>query len=470
MNLEIFGISIYVLLMLVMGIYVSKRIKTDDDYFLAGRSLGPVLATFSIFATWFGAETCIGTAGAVYRHGLASIHADPLGYCLCIFLMGFFFAKILWRKKITTIPDLFRERFGVQTERMAAFIMIPSSIIWAGAQIRAFGQIIHSTTELNVATATTVAALVVIGYTTFGGLLADAYSDLIQGIALIAGLAFLLISVVMDMGGIAPALSSIDFSRTSLFGFDGNNVSTMGRIELWMVPILGSLMAQELVSRVVASRSQNVAYNSCLRAGVIYLIVGSIPVLIGLLGPNYMPSLTESETIMPLLAKMHLNTFFYVLFVGALVAAILSTVDSTLLAASALGTHNLVFPMMKQLTEKKKVILARAGVILSGIMAYVIAFSSESITELVETASSLGGPSILVITIIALYVKKGTGINATAAIVMSIVSWAFCNFLVEMEFPIIMTVAVCALTYFGTLPLVKGQETGSIAASVAPRS
>jgi Na+/proline symporter len=79
MNWELFGISLYVLGMLVIGFYVSRRIKNDDDYFLAGRSLGPFLATFSIFATWFGAETCIGTAGAVYRSGLNSVHADPLG-------------------------------------------------------------------------------------------------------------------------------------------------------------------------------------------------------------------------------------------------------------------------------------------------------------------------------------------------------------------------------------------------------
>src|SRR5690606_25437118 len=114
---------------------------------------GPYLATFSIFATWFGAETCIGTAGAVYRGGLSSIHADPFGYSLCILIMGLFFAKILWRKKITTIPDLFRERFSPNTEKLAALIMIPSSIVWAGAQIRAFGQILHSTTDFGVTVA-----------------------------------------------------------------------------------------------------------------------------------------------------------------------------------------------------------------------------------------------------------------------------------------------------------------------------
>lgn len=462
MNFELIGITVYVLGMLVMGFYVSKRIKTDDDYFLAGRSLGPYLATFSIFATWFGAESCIGTSGAVYRHGLASIHADPFGYSLCIILMGVLFSRVLWQRKITTIPDLFRERFSHKTEMFAAFIMIPSSIIWAGAQVRAFGQIIHSTADAPVTLSVTVAACVVILYTAFGGMLADAYTDLIQGIALIAGLFFMFIAVILDMGGIGAALNSIDVSKLTFSGGEAQGLSFLGKLELWAVPIMGSLMAQELVSRVVASRSEKVAYNSCIRAGFIYLFVGAIPVMIGLIGPKYLPHLAESETIMPLLARMHLNTFFYILFVGALVAAILSTVDSTLLAASALASHNLIYASMKNVTEKKKVITARIGVLISGLLAYAIAFMSDSITGLVETASGLGGPSILVLTIIALWVKKGRAINANLAILASIIAWAISHFVIKLEYPVIVTVAACVLTYFGSLPLTSEKEKAEL--------
>jgi solute:Na+ symporter, SSS family len=459
MNLELIGISIYVLGMLILGVYVSKKIKTDDDYFLAGRSLGPFLATFSIFATWFGAETCVGTAGSVYRHGLSRLHADPLGYSICILFMGLFFSKILWNKKITTIPDLFRNRFSPITERLAAIIMIPSSLVWAGAQIRAFGQILHSTTDFGVAVAVTVAALVVIIYTISGGLLADAYTDLIQGFALIAGLIFLLIAVVMDMGGPSAAFATIDPKRLSFTNEETSSLSFLGRLELWMVPILGSLMSQELVSRVVASRSASVAYRSSMRAASIYLSVGLIPILIGLLGVQYLPNLKESETIMPLLAKTHLNFVFYIIFIGALVSAILSTVDSTLLSASALASHNLIFPAIKNLTERKKVIIARVGVFISGLIAYLIAFMSDSITELVETASSLGGPSILIITTIALFVKKGGAKNAMFAIVMSMIAWVVGHYVIDTEYPIILTVTVCGVSYFASLPLFA-KETG----------
>jgi SSS family solute:Na+ symporter len=225
MNWQVFGIAVYVFMMIGLGVFFSHKIENDSDYYLAGRSLGPGLATFSIFATWFGAETCIGTAGAVYSKGLTSVHADPLGYSLCLLIMAVFFAKRLWQKQITTIPDLLRKRYSPSTEKIAALIMIPSSLIWAGAQVRALGQILHATTDFGPLVAVTVAASVVIIYTMFGGMLADAYADLIQGMAIISGLLFLL----------------------------------MGQIELWPVPVFGSLMAQELVSRVSAGRSEKIA-------------------------------------------------------------------------------------------------------------------------------------------------------------------------------------------------------------------
>jgi SSS family solute:Na+ symporter len=462
MNWELFWIGLYVLTMLLKGIWISRSIKTQDDYFLGGRTLGPYLATFSIFATWFGAETCIGTAGSVYSGGLSAIHADPLGYTLCLLVMAFFFAKVLWRKNITTIPDLFRKRFSGNTEKLAAVLMIPGSIIWAAAQIRALGQIVHANTSVGADLAITGAAIVVIAYTMLGGLLADAYNDLIQGIAVIIGVLVMLFAVVSDMGGISSAIAVIPIDKLSFSGGEGAGLGFMGNLELWMVPILGSLMAQELVSRVVASKSEKVAFNSTLRAASIYLMVGCVPVVIGLLGPHYLPNLQDPETLLPILAKSHLNYIFYIIFMGALVSAILSTVDTTLLSSSALVSHNLIYPTFKNLTQKQQVLVARLGTLASGILAYTIAYSSQSITGLVETASSLGGPSILIITMIALWVKKGNSKNAIFAMLMSMATWAITNFLIEIEYPIILTVLMCAASYFLSLPFTKS-ETASMA-------
>ena len=135
----VLGIGAYILVQLAIGIIVSRRIRTEDDYLVAGRSLGPVLATFTIFATWFGAETCIGAAGAVYERGLSGGSADPFGYAICIFAMGLVFAVPLWRLRLTTLGDLFRIHYARSVEGLAILLMVPTSLLWAAAQVRAFG-------------------------------------------------------------------------------------------------------------------------------------------------------------------------------------------------------------------------------------------------------------------------------------------------------------------------------------------
>ncbi len=73
MNAVLVGVFVYIFMQLLIGVVVSRRIKSEADYLLGGRNFGYGLATFSIFATWFGAEACIGAAGKVYEEGLAGV-------------------------------------------------------------------------------------------------------------------------------------------------------------------------------------------------------------------------------------------------------------------------------------------------------------------------------------------------------------------------------------------------------------
>ena len=84
-----------------LGLAVSRHIASESDYLLAGRRLGLGLAAFSIFATWFGAETIVGAAGSIYSDGLSGGSADPFGYGLCLVVLGVVIAAPLWRQAST---------------------------------------------------------------------------------------------------------------------------------------------------------------------------------------------------------------------------------------------------------------------------------------------------------------------------------------------------------------------------------
>jgi Na+/proline symporter len=421
MNPVLLGILVYVAAQLALGLALSRSIATERDYLLAGRRFGYGLATFSIFATWFGAETCIGSAGAIYAEGLSGGSADPFGYSLCLLGMGLVFAVPLWRRGLTTLADLFRIRYTPGVERLAVCIMAPASLMWAAAQIRAFGSVLAVSSSLDLTVGVTVAAAVVIIYTASGGLLADAVTDVFQGIAIIVGL-LLLLGVLLTGAAHSTAWPQVAPDRLQLFG--GPRTTWLELAEAWAVPVCGSVIAQELIARVLASRSAPVARRSSLLAAALYLLVGGIPVYVGLTGAVLVPGLEQPEQILPLMAQRHLPTLLYVVFAGALVSAILSTVDSALLVAASLVSHNLLLSVRPGLSERAKLRAARTGVVVFGVLAYLLALHTEGVYALVEQASAFGSGGLFVVVVFALFSTWGGARSAVSALVIGMTVWA----------------------------------------------
>jgi SSS family solute:Na+ symporter len=446
MNWILIALLGYLALQVAIGAWVAPRMHTEDDYFLGGRKLGYPLTVFSIFATWFGAESCIASAGRAYREGFSLTTAEPFAYGLTLVAMGLFFAVPLWRRKLTTLADLFRDRYGPGVERLAAVILIPSGILWAAAQLRGFGHVLTTVSDLPLGIAIGVSGAFCIGYTMLGGLLADAITDLMQGSMILIGLVMLVVVVTFQLGGPAEALAAIDRSRIGLVGADVTP-TVLGVLEEWLIPIAGSLVAVELVSRVIAARSPQVARNGALLAGGMYMIVGLMPLFLGLTAGALVPQLAESEQFLPALALEVLPTAAYVVFAGALLSAILSTVDTILLSGSGLATHNVIAPMFGIHDERSRLRLARAGVVALGLVALLLALRARDVAALVEEASSFGSAGALVVVSFALFSKRGGAWAATASLLGGLVSYV-AGTAWGWPYPFISSLVAAVLCYF----------------------
>jgi SSS family transporter len=438
------GVFAYIALQLAVGIWVSRRIRDEKDYILAGRQLGVVLASFSVFATWFGAETVLGSSGRVYAEGLSGAQGEPFAYALAILIMGLLFAVPLWRRGIVTFGDFFGQRFSPGVERLTVILLIPGSVLWAAAQIRGFGQAMSHTTGLDLWTAMTVAAVVVVVYTAFGGLLADVYTDFIQGIAIIVGLLAMLIAVAYQTGGATTLLAGVDSARLQPLAPDQ---SWLDFAEQWAIPVCGSLVAVELISRILACRSPEVARRAVPLGGIYYLLVALIPVYFGLVGPAIVPGLEEPEQLSLAIAKAYLPTILYIMFAGALISAILSTVDSALLAAASLLSHNLVLAVAGDLSERAKVRAARVAVASLGLIAYVLAQGAEGLSDLVETASAFASAGVFVALVFGLFSGFGGAPSAFAALILGSGVWLAGKYLLDMSVPYVTGVLAAAAGY-----------------------
>jgi Na+/proline symporter len=445
MNPVLLGVLGYVLLQFAIGAWVSRRIFTERDYINAGRQLGLGIAAFSVFATWFGAEAIVGTAGTVYSQGLVGATIDPFGYAVALVIVGATIAIPLWSRGYVTFADFFRERYSQTVERLAIVLILPGNIIWGAAQIRAFGQVMGSVSDVPLFAGIAIATAIVIAYTVLGGLMADALTDFVQAIAVILGLSILAVIIAMEVGGFASGLAKVEPQRLAYF-----SVGEAGPLELleqWAIPIFGTMVSVELIARILGTNSAPTARNSCLIGGGLYLAVGLIPVYLGLVGPSLLPGLTEPEQLVPSLAEKYLPTALYIMFAGAVISAILSTVDSVLLSGGSIISHNLVAGLRPGMSEAARVRAARVCVVLLGLVAFAIALHSTTIHELVETASSIGSSGLIVVAIFGLFTRFGGPAAALAALTTGGLAWVAGVVFPFTSVPYVLAVGLAILAY-----------------------
>lgn len=446
MNWVLVAIVGYLLLQLAIGAWIAPRIHSEQDYLLGGRRLGYPLTIFSIFATWFGAESCLASAGRVYREGFSLNHAEPFAYGLTLIAMGLVFAVPLWRRKLTTLADLFLDRYGPRVEKLAALLLVPTGLLWAAAQLRGFGHILTTVTSFDLDVAIVLGAAFCVGYTVLGGLLADAITDLMQGVMIVAGLVLLVVVVIARHGGVTETVDAIAAVRATIQPVEA--LPPLALLEEWLIPVAGSVLAVELVSRVIATRSPEVARNGALIAGGLYIVVGLLPVFLALAGAAFLATPDDPEQFLPSLAQSMLPTAGYVVFAGALISAILSTVDTILLVGSGVLTRNLVVPILGIENEATRLRMMRLGVGILGAVALFLALVASDVAALVEEASAFGNAGVLVVVSFALFSGFGGPRAATAALLGGLASYLG-GTIAGAAYPFTLSLIVSALAYIG---------------------
>lgn len=235
------------------------------------------------------------------------------------------------------------------------------------------------------------------------------------------------------------------------------NESWLERIDRWAVPILGSLVAQEIVSRIFSAKSKKVAIQASYLSGIIYLFLGCIPVFLGLIGPQLIQVEGDSEQFLIQLAQANLSPILVGIFAGALISALLATIDSILLSVGALVSHNFLIPRLKIKTQKAKLMISRLVVFSAGLMAYVLAVNSDGIYDLLEVASSFGTSGILIITLVGLWSPFGNQVSAITALLVGLIATPLAEYGLGVTSPFLFSIGAAAIAYFTITLLLKNK-------------
>ena len=418
-------IFVYVAAQIGISLWFSRGVKSDADYFLGGRNVAMIPAMLSLFATWFGAETVMGSSAAIAQDGLSGARSEPIGYALCLVAMAFIVAGAYRSRGYATLADFYRDRFGRDSELFAALITAAVSTIWAAAQLLALAAILHTALDIPAQTTLLIATAIIVLYTSFSGIVGDIATDVIQGAIVLIGLMLLLLALADQFGGFGGLFAVIQPEQLSVVGVDaetGESESWLARIDVFALPILGSLVTQEAVSRLLSTRNEKDARNAALGAGAIYFFVGCIPVLLALGGAHLtVPGWSgDDDSFLPKLAQVLLHPVAYLIFLSALVSAILSTVNSNLLSVSSLLSINVLSHVHAKATEMTRLRVARITTVAAGLLALAIAWEAGSIYGLIALTSAFGQSGLLIAFLFGVYSRFGGRLAALASIVAGV--------------------------------------------------
>lgn len=453
------GVSAYILMMLVIGWLSSKNIKDATDYIVAGRRLPLGLATAALFATWFGGGTSMGAAGESYWNGFLGTIADPFGAGLCLLLAGLFYVRTMRRMKLLTIADFFAIKYGKTSELLVALITLPAFIGWVGAEMVALGLIVHSVTGLTPTAGIIISAIVVLIYTYQGGMWADTLTDFAQMIILVAGLVIMFPIVINHVGGFSAIKAQIPDEMFYFFPRNTGFSGWMFYLQAWIIVGLGSIPGQDVMQRALSSKDENTAQWASYFSGLGYMLLGIIPVTLGIVGRLVFPELANSELVLVELAMKFLPNFVVALFVGALLSAIMSSTDSAILAPASIVTRN-ILPHIKKMDGKGELKVARIATVVITALALATALWFQNVYDLMVSAWGFLLVGCFVPLTFGIWSKKSNTPAAVTSSIIGFVSWIILgivspntpNDLIGVVISLVVFVVVMLATYKKVAP------------------
>ncbi|HRQ23900.1 MAG TPA: hypothetical protein PLF42_10790 [Anaerolineales bacterium] len=432
-------LAVFVLVILYIGVRYSSKIEEGDDLVLAGRGLTMPFLIPSILATWICAGAIMGAAGEAYLGGFQGVLWDPFGPVMMFILVGLFFATRLRKAGFTTVVDFMNSRFGNRMGAMYMVIQILSAIGWLGGQLVALGTIIYLTTGFSMLISIIIGALVMILVTYMGGLWALSRIDAIVFVLIILGLVVMFPIVMEEVGGLGYLLENAEvyyevppFTIFPASEEDGGFLGYVGIlgfafwISAWTALGLGDLSSQVLLQRVLAAKDEFTAKYSFIISGFLYLIIGLIPVTIGIAMYTNGLRLPEDqqELVLPWVADYMLPPWASTLFVVALAGAIVGTVGDTCLITSTMFGHNVYKYFKPNATNKDTLRMVRIAIPITMISALVLALYFETIYKLIGFSGARQLTTVFAAFVFGFYWKKANSTGAIWSFFTGFVSWA----------------------------------------------
>ncbi len=374
-------VALYLAGMLFIGWLASRRIRSNEDFMVAGRRLGPVMLAGTLAATEVGGGSSMGVAEKAY--GAWGMSASWYVITMTItFVVLAFIAPRLRRSMVKTVPEYFHRRYGPPSALLTAIIMILPLVGLSAIQIIASSVILSVMLGLSYPVCVVLVTVVVTIYSVLGGLWSVTLTDVVQWCLIVIGLAVAVPFAIEASGGWAQAMSYVPQQKMSLT--EGMGTGTI--ISLVVMYVASFSVGQEAVQRYFAARDERAAMWGSLLAGGVYLLFALVPAVLGILAFSMVEqgvldaSLIEARGtryVLPVLAIAVLPAWLVGVVFAALISATMSSADSDLLAAGSIFSNDIYARYFRRDASDEHILrVTRLAMVGVALLALIIALTS----------------------------------------------------------------------------------------------
>lgn len=418
----------YSALMLFIGFYFYRKNTTTEDYFLGGRSLGPVVSALSAGASDMSGWLLMGLPGALYVGGLVESYI-AIGLSVGALLNWSFVAKRLriYTSLIAdsiTIPDYFETRFDDDRHILrivCAIVILVFFTFYVSAGLVGGAKLFESTFGIDYAYALTVGTLIIVAYTFLGGYKAVCWTDMIQGLLMMSALIIVPVVMLGELGGYDEAVKIVAEIKPKALSM-GEGVSALAIISA-LAWGLGYFGQPHILVRFMSIRSTKDIPTATF-VGISWMVISLIGAcLIGVLGIAYVHkfnlSLQDPEKIFIVMSQLLFNPWIAGILLSAILAAIMSTASSQLLVSSSTLAEDFYRRIFKQDASSQLVMkIGRFGVLLVAVIAFLISTDKDSsILKIVSYAWAGFGASFGSVMLFSLFWSRMTRAGAIAGMI-----------------------------------------------------
>lgn len=402
----------YLALMIVIGLYASRRQDSVEDFFIGGGRIG----TFSIaclwLASWVGGAAIVGGVGKAYAFGISGGW-----YIICMAvgttLFGVFLATRVKRlgdkHNFLTYPDLIESAYDSRTRIVATLTTAIAFIGFAAGQLAAAGAILSTLLGWDYSTSLLLASAIIVVYTATGGFLAVTYTDWVQFALLFIGLVIVGIPISIANGGTWEAFATE--LPAAYFNPTGWGLATM--LALGVSIPLSFLVAMDGYSRMYAAKNEKVAKRGTLLATLFLLPLAVAAVWIGMTAALVTPGIESSDSVLSAFVMQTFPVGLKGLMLVGILAALMSTADICILTASANGSRDIYQRYINPDVAPKKMFHISMGLAaIIGVIAALMAWQMQDVIGILLVAFTINSAGLFLPTV-AMFVQDR--VNKSAA-------------------------------------------------------